>query len=262
MMKKPLILLLLGAIFIAGAGPAVARGDNVRIGVDLPYKPMEYQKPDGSLTGFDIDLGNALCKQAGLNCSWVEQSWEGIIPGLQARKFDAIMSSMTINAARRKVLLFSNPYIVPPSAFFVPADSSIKTPDKQSLKDKTIGVQRGTVQDNYVTDIYGGVADINRYASADDVVVDMDTGRLDAAFLDYPTGMSTLLDAKQGKYKLTGKKLTKPKKYFGDGFGIAFRKRDAALAEKFDKALATLKKNGTYQKIYDRYFQSDNAGSS
>lgn len=262
-MKRLLTVSLLGAAIVAGSGTAQARdNDTVRIGVDIPYVPMEYRKPDGTLTGFDIDLGNALCKQAQLECKWVEQSWDGIIPGLMARKFDAIMSSMTINDERRQQLLFSNPYIVPPSAWFVPASSDIQTPDENSLKDKDIGVQRGTVQDNYVTDKYGSIANIKRYASADDVAVDMDAGRLDLAFLDYPTGQAAMLDDKKRDYRVAGDKLTEPKKYFGEGFGIAFRKRDKELAEKFNQALATLKDNGTYQKIYDQYFSKDNADTT
>lgn len=256
-MKQRLATIFIATALAAATGPAFARGDNVRIGTNVPYVPMEYTKPDGSLTGFDIDLGNALCKQAELKCTWTTQSWNGIIPGLKARKFDAIMSSMTITKERSKQLLFSDPYIVPPSAWFVPQDSAIATPDKANLEGMKIGVQRGTVQDDYVTDKFGDVAEVKRYANADDVIVDMDIGRLDAAFFDFPTGLSGLLEPEDKAYKSIGKKLTKPKKYFGDGFGIAFRQRDKALAEKFNAALATLKDNGTYDEIHAKYFNKE-----
>jgi len=256
-MKQTVLSVLITSALIASAGTAQARGKDVRIGVDVPYVPMEFQKPDGTLTGFDIDLGNALCKQAELNCSWVEQSWNGIIPGLMSRRFDAIMSSMTINADRRKTLLFSDPYIVPPSAWFVPDDSDIATPTKAAMAGKDVGVQRGTVQDDYVTATFGDDVNIKRYASADDVVVDMDTGRLDAAFFDFPTGLSALLEPEDKAYKSIGEKLTEPKEYFGEGFGIAFRKRDKALADQFNAALATLKENGTYERIHAKYFDAE-----
>ncbi|MFC0269744.1 transporter substrate-binding domain-containing protein [Kushneria aurantia] len=250
-MKKLLTISLLSAAVAAGS--AQASDDNtVRIGVDVPYVPMEYRTPDGELTGFDIELGNALCEQAKLQCSWVEQGWDGIIPGLLARRYDAIMSSMTINDERRQQVLFSDPYIVPPSAWFVPDDSSITGTSQQDMEGANIGVQRGTVQDSYVTDNYGDVANIQRYASADDVAVDMDTGRLDAAFLDYPTGEAALVD--EGNYKTIGEMLTEPKEYFGEGFGIAFRQRDEALADKFNQALETLRDNGTYDQLHDKYF--------
>ncbi|MCM5705426.1 transporter substrate-binding domain-containing protein [Larsenimonas salina] len=252
-MKKIITLSLMGAVL--ATGHAQARDyDTVRIGVDIPYVPMEYRTPDGTLTGFDIDLGNALCKQAELDCKWVIQGWDGIIPGLQARKFDAIMSSMTINDDRKKQILFSDPYMTPPSAWFTPKDSTISSPNEESLKGKSIGVQRGTVQDNYVTDHYGSNASIKRYATADDVAIDMEAGRLDIAFLDYPTGKAALVDSKSGQFKTVGEMLTEPKKYFGEGFGIAFRKRDRELAETFNKALAELKDNGTYNTLYTKYF--------
>ncbi|MCM2129941.1 transporter substrate-binding domain-containing protein [Larsenimonas rhizosphaerae] len=256
-MKRILTLSLMGAALVAGTAQAKDY-DTVRIGVDIPYVPMEYRQPDGTLAGFDIDLGNALCEQAKLKCNWVIQGWDGIIPGLQARKFDAIMSSMTINDDRKKQILFSDPYMTPPSAWFTPEKSTLETPDKASLKGMNIGVQRGTVQDNYVTDMFGDEASIKRYATADDVAVDMEAGRLDIAFLDYPTGKAALVDSKDGKFKTVGDMLTEPKKYFGEGFGIAFRKRDRELADTFNKALAELKSNGTYNSLYSKYFPDGN----
>lgn len=254
-MHKRFIALTLGAVVAASAlmaNTAVAQ-DKIRIATNVPYKPMEYTTPDGSLTGFDIELGNALCAEAGLDCSWVQQSWNGIIPGLMARKYDAIMSSMTITDQRKRVLRFSAPYIVVPSGWFVPVDTDLADFDGDDLAGKRIAVQRGTVQDQYVTDKFGDSATIKRYANADDIAVDMSAGRLDAAFLDFPTGQSTLLDESDA-YKHAGPVLTEPKKYFGTGFGIAFRRNQKDLAARFNKALAVVKDNGTYQTIYEKYF--------
>ncbi|WP_328717079.1 ABC transporter substrate-binding protein [Halomonas elongata] len=251
-LNKLLSIGVLGAGMIAGVANAEVR--DIRIGVDVPYEPMEYRTADGELTGFDIELGNAMCEEIGIECEWVVQGWDGIIPGLMARKYDAIMSSMTINDKRREQVLFSDPYFTPPSAWFAPADSEIETPDAETLEDMSIGVQRGTLQDNYVTDMYGDVANVNRYATADDMVLDMDSGRLDIVFLDFPVGKSTLLDSEAGDYKTVGEQITEPKQYFGDGFGIAFRKRDEELAAAFNEALATLKENGTYAEIESKYF--------
>ncbi|ATJ81627.1 transporter substrate-binding domain-containing protein [Halomonas beimenensis] len=250
--QKILSIGVLGTAMIAGGANAEVR--DIRIGVDVPYEPMEYRTPDGELTGFDIELGNALCAEIGIQCEWVVQGWDGIIPGLQARKYDAIMSSMTINEQRREQVLFSDPYITPPSAWFAPMDAEIGTPSDETLEGLTIGVQRGTLQDNYVTDMYGDVAEVNRYATADDMVLDMDSGRLDAVFLDFPIGKSTLLESEAGEYKVVGEKITEPVEYFGEGFGIAFRQRDQELAAAFNEALATLKENGTYDEIYAEYF--------
>ncbi|WP_447553528.1 transporter substrate-binding domain-containing protein [Vreelandella sp. EE22] len=256
-MKRILTLSLLG-LAVAAASSAQARDyDTVRIGVDVPYEPMEYRTAEGDLTGFDIDLGNALCEHMGITCEWVEQEWDGIIPGLMSRNYDAIMSSMTINDDRRRQVLFSEPYITMPSAWFAPSSLDIDEANEETLEGMTIGVQRGTLQDNYVTDNYGSVADISRYATADDMVLDMDAQRLDIVFLDFPIGQYTLIEDGDGEYKEVGERISEPKEYFGDGFGIAFRQRDEALAEKFNDALATLEEDGTYDEIYQRYFGNE-----
>jgi len=252
-MKKLLTLSLLG-LAVAATSAQARDYDEIRIGVDVPYEPMEYRTPEGELTGFDIDLGNALCAEIGIACEWVVQGWDGIIPGLLARKYDAIMSSMTINEQRREQVLFSEPYITPPSAWFAPSSSELADTTETTLADMTIGVQRGTLQDNYVTDMYGDVASINRYSTADDMVLDMEAQRLDIVFLDFPVGQSTLLKSDNRDYKVVGEMITEPKEYFGDGFGIAFRQRDEALAEQFNEALSTLQENGTYEEIHTRYF--------
>src|SRR5699024_8565364 len=139
--------------------------------------------------------GNALCEEMGITCEWIVQEWDGIVPGLMSRNYDAILSSMTITDERRQSVLFSDPYFTPPSAWFAPADSDIDAPSQELLESKTIGVQRGTLHDNYVTDRFNDVASISRYSTADDMVLDMQAGRLDIVFLDYPVGKSTLLDS-------------------------------------------------------------------
>ncbi|MGP9500037.1 transporter substrate-binding domain-containing protein [Halomonas sp. AOP43-D1-4] len=253
-MKKLLSVSLIG-LAVAAASSAQARDyDQVRIGVDVPYVPMEFRTPEGDLTGFDIDLGNAMCEEIGVTCEWIEQEWDGIIPGLLSRNYDAVMSSMTINDERRQQVLFSAPYITMPSAWFAASGLDIDEANEETLEGLTIGVQRGTLQDNYVTDNYGSVADISRYSTADDMVLDMDAQRLDIVFLDFPIGQSTLVENEDADYTIVGEKITEPKEYFGDGFGIAFRQRDEALAEKFNEALATLQENGTYDEIHARYF--------
>ncbi|MGO3701192.1 MULTISPECIES: transporter substrate-binding domain-containing protein [Halomonas] len=253
-MKKLLSVSLIG-LAVAAASSAQARDyDQVRIGVDVPYVPMEFRTPEGDLTGFDIELGNAMCEEIGVTCEWIEQEWDGIIPGLLSRNYDAVMSSMTINDERRQQVLFSDPYITMPSAWFAASDLDIDEANEETLEGLTIGVQRGTLQDNYVTDNYGSVADISRYSTADDMVLDMDAQRLDIVFLDFPIGQSTLVENEDADYTIVGEKITEPKEYFGDGFGIAFRQRDEALAEKFNEALATLQENGTYDEIHARYF--------
>ncbi|SHE42895.1 amino acid ABC transporter substrate-binding protein, PAAT family (TC 3.A.1.3.-) [Modicisalibacter ilicicola DSM 19980] len=240
-------------------GQAFARDyDEVRLAVDVPYEPFEYRTPEGELTGFEIDLGNAVCAELDIQCTWVEQAWDGIIPGLMARKYDAIMSSMAITEERAQQVLFSEPYYTTPSAWITSKGRDIDISDKESLEGLTVGVQRATLQDNYVTDLYGDVLEIRRYASADDVITDMETGRLDLTFMDYPIAEAAIdIDTEESEFKRISDFIKEPEKYFGKGVGVAFRKRDKELAGMFNEALATLKENGTYDEIMKEYFSYD-----
>jgi len=99
--------------------------DAIRLGIDVPYEPFVVRNADGDLEGFEIDLGNELCARANLECSWVEQGWDGIIPGLLARKYDAILSSMAITPERERQVLFSLPYYNTPSVWITARDRDI-----------------------------------------------------------------------------------------------------------------------------------------
>lgn len=238
------------------SGQAMAANEKVRLILNIPYEPFEFRDGDGNLTGFDIELGNALCAQAALSCSWSEQSWESLLPSLMTRKADAIMSSMTISDDRKEQVLFSDPYLVQPSGWFATVEYPLHEVTPDNLLKQRIGVLRGSSQDSYVTDLYGQRNEVRRYTSADDAVNDMLASRLDIVMFDYPTGQSALFEASPGRFRLVGTKIH-DEHYFNDGFGIAFRKRDQALAARFNQALVELKKNGTYQALVDKYFPEE-----
>ena len=143
-MKKALMAV---ATLLAVSTAAQAEDyDVIRVGVDVPYPPFEFRSPDGELTGFEIELGNAVCQEiTNQDCEWVIQAWDGIIPGLLARKYDMIFSSMSINAERAERVLFSDPYYTTPSAFFAPDGNGF---DADSTEGTRIGVQRATIQDD------------------------------------------------------------------------------------------------------------------
>ncbi|MFQ3789103.1 transporter substrate-binding domain-containing protein [Halomonas sp. A29] len=255
------INLFLAASLAAGLSIGIAHArdySEIRLGVDIPYEPFMYRQPDGELTGFEIELGNAVCDYLEVSCTWVEQDWDGIIPGLLARNYDAIMSSMSITDERAERVLFSEPYYTTPSAWITPNDREIDIEDRDSLKGLAVGVQRATLQDNYVTELYGDIVEIRRYTSADDVVTDLRAGRLDLTFMDYPVAESTIaIDTAGSDFKRISGFIKEPEHIFGKGVGVAFRPRDEALAERFNEALAALKENGTYDELMERYFNYD-----
>jgi arginine/ornithine transport system substrate-binding protein len=247
-MKKFVAAALACGLALTSGFAAAKEYKELRLAVDVPYEPFEYKAPDGSLTGFEIDLGNAVCAEMQVKCEWVIQAWDGIIPGLLARKYDAIFSSMSINEDRKKKVLFSEPYYNTPSSWFGPNNlKDLDVSSKEALKGKSVGVQRGTIQDKYVTKNFGSVVDVKRYTTSDDLVLDLQGGRLDLVFLDYPVGESTIM-------KKDGFDSISDTIQLGDGVGVAMRKRDKDLAEKFNKALKAVKDNGTYDKIMKKYF--------
>ncbi|WP_028670942.1 transporter substrate-binding domain-containing protein [Saccharospirillum impatiens] len=249
-MKKTLIAVA-GMLAMTSAVTAES-WDNIRVGVDAPYPPFEYRSPDGELTGFEIELGNEVCQiVSGSDCEWVVQAWDGIIPGLLARKYDMIFSSMSINEERQKRVLFSEPYYTTPSAFFAPNGNGFMP---GSADGKRVGVQRATIQDTYVTEFLTG-AEVVRYTTADDMIVDLQGGRLDAMFIDAPVGIE-MLDGNDSVTQV-GDFIKEPTRIFGEGVGAAFRKRDAALEEQVSAALEQLKNDGTYDTIMQKYFDID-----
>ena len=106
-MNKIVAAVLACGMAITGSVAMAKEYKELRLAVDVPYEPFEFKAPDGTLTGFEIDLGNAVCAEMQVKCEWVIQAWDGIIPGLLARKYDAIFSSMSINEDRAKKVLFS-----------------------------------------------------------------------------------------------------------------------------------------------------------
>lgn len=252
---------LLAATLTAGlaAGTAQARDySEIRLGVDIPYEPFMYRQPDGTLTGFEIELGEAVCDYLEATCVWVEQDWDGIIPGLLARNYDAIMSSMAITEERARQVLFSEPYYTTPSAWFSLRDRDIDIADRDSLEGLVVGVQRATLQDNYVSELYGDLVEIRRYTGGDDVLTDLRAGRLDLTFLDAPVAESSMdLDDEGSRFQRVSEFINQPEHIFGQGVGVAFRQRDRELAERFNEALAALKEDGTYDEIMERYFSYD-----
>ncbi|MGP9832455.1 transporter substrate-binding domain-containing protein [Marinobacter alkaliphilus] len=247
-MKKLIVAASCALAMIAGTAQAQDR--NLRIAFDIPYEPFEYRDENGELTGFEVELATAMCEELNANCEFVIQAWDGMIPGLLARKFDLIMSSMSITPERAERVLFSEPYYITPGGWFGPDSFNTDVTDMDAMKGKTVGVQRGTTMDTYVTENMGGVVSIKRYTTAEDMVLDLEGQRLDAVFVDYPVGEQTILN-REG-YKEVGESVK-----LGDGVGVAMRKRDTQLATDINAALKKLKEDGTYDAIMEKYFSYD-----
>ncbi|MDR5901602.1 transporter substrate-binding domain-containing protein [Halomonas icarae] len=256
MLRLPYTLsITLASLLIAVSAQA---DEPLKLAVDIPFEPFEYRLPDGTLTGFEVELGEEVCRRIERQCEWVEQGWDGIIPGLLARKYDAIMSSMAITEERRNKVLFSEPYYSNPSVWVTQAGQEIDIEDRDSLEGLSVGVQRGTIRDNYITDTYGDIVDVRRYATGEDLALDVRTGRLDAAFMYYPLALSALdVDAEGSNIVTSSPLIREPKSYFGHGVAVAFHPRNEALAAQFNEALREIKQDGTYDELMHKYVDYD-----
>ena len=249
---KRLLTTLAAATLVASAfhGPATA-DEALRVGVEGAYPPFSWKEADGSLKGFDIDIAHAICEKLGRDCTLVEQDWDGMIPALLARKFDAIIASMSITEERKKRVDFTAKYYNTPAMFVAPEGSAIEV-SPAGLAGKAVGVQRGTTHQCFMEKIFPD-ADLRLYASQEEVFLDLAAGRLDAQFSDSLQADEGFLKTDAGKgYAFVGGPQHDPGCH-GEGAGIAVRKGEEELLA----AITAIREDGTYRSINDRYFEFD-----
>ena len=254
---KKLLATLTVALLAVSAGAAHAKDwSTVRFGVDASYAPFESKAPDGKLVGFDIDLGNEICKRMNAKCVWVEQDFDGMIPGLKAKKFDGVLSSMTITPQRAEQIAFSAKLFNTPTRLVAKKGSSL-APTADTLKGKSVGVEQGTIQETYAKENWApkGV-NVVPYQNQDQVYADLISGRLDAALQDEVQADLGFLKTPRGAgFQFAGKEIPT------GAAAIGLRKEDTDLKAKIDKAIADMIKDGTYKKLESKYFDFDVYGS-
>ncbi|MEQ6289073.1 ABC transporter substrate-binding protein [Vogesella sp. GCM10023246] len=252
-MNKPIKQLALAGMLLAMLG--TAQGETLRFGMDGNYPPFTKQGADGNLQGFDVDIAQALCQVMQVTCQIVPQDWDGLIPGLNANKYDAILSSMSITAERKKAVDFTNKYYHVPARMIAKAGSSIGAKD---FSGKRIGVLRASTQEKYARDVWGkNGANIVVYGKAPEAFLDLKSGRVDGVFVTSEVGDQDFIQTKQGAgYAFVGAPITDVR-YFGEGAGIAVKKGNAELVQRLNQAISQIRKNGSYGKIQKKYFSAD-----
>lgn len=233
--------------------PAAAQ-DKLKIGTEAAYAPFAWVLPSGELTGFDIDVTKALCAQMGAECEIVNQSFDGLIPALNAKKIDAIIASMSITPERLNAIDFAGPYYTVPALFIAAKDSGIElTPD--GLSGKYVGVQRGTTMANYIEENFPD-ARVQIYDTSDAANLDLASGRVDVVFADSAVLNEFLKTPDGAGFAQVGEPVY-DEALLGTGAGIGLRKGDTALKEKFDAALAAIIASGEYKAINEKYIPVD-----
>jgi octopine/nopaline transport system substrate-binding protein len=260
-------------------GTAVQAKDwkTVVIGMEGAYEPYNLTDPSGKIVGFEPDLVMDLCGRMKVECKIIAQDWDGMIPGLQAGKFDVIMDGMSITEERQKTIDFSKPYSATPAAFVAAKSSPLAklassgkvfnlTKDakggeaalnemRTALKGKTIGVQVSTTHATFLDKHFKDVATIKEYKTTDERDLDLKSGRIDIELDDQPSLVSVLEKPDAKDYGFVGPQFTGGD--FGAGSGMGIRKADADLTAKFNTALAAAFADGSVKKYSLKWFKID-----
>ncbi len=278
-MNRYAIVAAVAVSALLGLAPAQAKQwTKVTIATEGAYEPWNYVLPDGKLAGFEVDLAHDLCTRMKVECTVVQNDWDGMIPALNAGKFDGIMAGMNITPKRLEVIDFSNSYAAGPAGLMVPKSSDLaKLPgtgeilnlskddphnkeviDKMRamLKGKTIGVQVATIHANFVDKYFKDVATIQEYKTTEQHDLDLMAGRIDAAFADDAYFLTTLSKPDAKDLMLAGAEF-RGGEVFGRGVGVGLRKGDTDLKAMFDTAIASAKADGSLKKLQDKWFKLD-----
>lgn len=279
-MARPAILraVALAAGMTIAAGTVAAKDwTSVRIATEGAYPPWNATDSSGKLVGFEIDLANDLCARMGVECEIVAQDWEGIIPALQAGKYDVIMAGMAITEERKQVISFSNSYATTPARFAVLKDSELadyQSPiermvldeiepaeqaaidDLKSVLDgKTIGVQVATIHANFLEQHLGEAVEIRKYDTQENLDLDLQAGRVDAALASMSYWAPLLETEKGAAFTVIGPGMSGG--VFGAGVGLGIRQDDKELVDLFNQAIAAAKEDGTIARLSEQWFGFD-----
>jgi lysine-arginine-ornithine-binding protein len=232
----------------------------VRIGVAGAYPPFNDLDRNGKLVGFDVDIAQALCNAADYECTFVVQSWKDIIPGLLARKYDAIISSLAITEENKELVDFTDPYYRTP-AKFVARQGTHFDPSPGGLSGQSVGVRENTNDERFVRAAFPE-ADIRVYPTQDAANRDLVAGKIDLTLGDAVALRDGFLKTEMGRgFDFVGPDYNHPG-WHGPGAGIAVRKGDDQLREGFNAAIKSIRTSGVYQRIQRRYFTFDVYGPS
>jgi octopine/nopaline transport system substrate-binding protein len=272
---KSVGLALIGtALAIGGAS---AQQKTIKIATEGAYAPWNFTDAGGKLDGYDVELANELCNRIKIKCEVIAQDWDGIIPALQAKKYDAIMAGMSITDERKKVIEFSTSYANSPNGLLVAKNSPLaKMPGtgqafnlttqqaaaekaindlKPLLKGKTIGVQGSTIHSAFADKYLKGTVEVREYKTTEAHDLDLAAGRIDAVLADSTAIIGTLEKPEFKDYVLVGPSITGG--MLGAGVGVGLRKEDKDLKKSFDEAIQAATKDGTIQKLSMKWFKID-----
>jgi octopine/nopaline transport system substrate-binding protein len=266
----------IAALTLWAAAPAAeAQTKRIKIATEGAYAPWNFVNSQGKLEGFEVDLGAELCKRAKLDCEFVAQDWDGIIPSLLAKKYDVIMAGMNITPKRLETISFSVPYAAAPAGFMTLKTSPLaKMPGgeynlnkdlagaekaieelKPHLKGKVLGVQVATTNLAFTEKYFRDVAEIREYKTTEQHDLDLAAGRIDAAVAAHSAFAATMETPAGKDMAIVGPAFSGG--ILGLGVAAGMRKEDTDLKAAFDAALTSAIADGTTKKLSEKWFKVD-----
>lgn len=240
------------------AGTAMAADRPVKVAIEGNFPPFNYVDAKGTPLGFEVDLVKEICRRIGRPCKFTVIDWDGMIPGLLARKIDVVAASMSITQERKQAVAFTHKYYAETGSFAAVKGAGI-TISPDGLKGKRVGVQRATIWGDYVKQVFPD-ATIVSYDNVDLGCLDLIARRIDT-MLGQTLYMNDWLKKPNAKDLVIAGAPVNDSQYIGEGIGFAMRKSDTDLQTRFNTALDVMLADGTYQKLADRYFDFDIYGS-
>jgi octopine/nopaline transport system substrate-binding protein len=269
----------LAGLLVAPQAGAQSRwaSQGVRIATEGAYAPWNFTRPGGGLDGFEIELANDLCRRMGLRCTIVAQDWDGIIPSLNAGRYDAIMAGMNITARRQEVIAFTRPYAAGPAGLGVPKNSPLarlantearfnleRQPAESraaidalraALRGRTIGVQVATTHANFLNEHFKDVATIREYRTTEQHDLDLQNERVDAIWAAHSALAATFAQPGFENFTIAGPGFSGG--MLGAGVAVGLRKADEDLRALFDRAIAEALADGTVKALSMKWFKVD-----
>ncbi len=229
-------LLTAAAVTVALAGSAMAQ--TVRMGTEGAYAPFNFVNDNGEVDGFEREVGDELCKRAGLTCEWVVNEWDSIIPNLVSSNYDTIIAGMSITAERDEVIDFTQDYFPPDPSAYVALSGA-------DGAGSTVAAQINTIQAGYVTE---SGATLVEFATPDETLAAVRNGEVDSVFAD-KSFLAPIVAESNGELEFVGEDVS-----IGGGVGMGLRESDGELREKFDAAIASMKEDGTLNELISKWF--------
>ena len=256
----------------------IVNAKSIRIGTEGAYPPWNNINSAGELEGAEIDFGNEACKRMGVDCEWVTQDWDGIIPALLNGKYDIIIAGMSITEERKQKVNFTNGYMNDGARFWVLKDSGLANISLAGVtkvnmntaggkenaavgqmiamfEGKTVCVQSSTTHANFATQYMSTGSDVRLYQTVDDHNIDLAAGRCDAVLTDVGSAIDFMATDQGSNAAFTGPTFSGGP--WGDGVGGAIRKEDTDILEMWNKAIAEMSADGTTATITEKWFGRD-----